>query len=118
MDWYNKIQIAENWQYAFEKMASIVAREEIDLQEYEKKKDHNPTAVLIRKEKISHYKTFMRATKMLIDAQANELSEINKNNASMKYYAEKYEILEKYASSKGIDTSLINYMKKQDFNIL
>lgn len=115
-NWYDKIQISENWQRLFEKYASMIARDENELLEYEKKPDHNTKAVAIRKEKILLAKDFMNATKQLINAQSEELQDMNRKAGMTNYYKDKFEILENFSRQCGVNTELLPYLKKKDFN--
>lgn len=115
MNIYDKILISQEWLLQFETIVKMKSRDELELQEYEKKPDHNPKAVAIRREKLQADKNFINITKKLIDAQAHELKELQNKASLSKYYKDKYDILEKYSRSKGIDTELTNYMRKSDF---
>lgn len=115
MNIYDKTLISQEWLLQFELIVKMKARDEAELFEYSKNTNHNPKAVAIRQEKLQADKNFINITKKLIDAQAHELQELHNKASLANYYKDKYDILEKYSRSKGIDTELTNYMRKSDF---
>jgi len=119
---YEKILLAEQWQEQFLLINKMIARDQIELNEYEKKENHNPKAVAIRKEKIEIIKNFIELTKAIIEAQSDELQTLNKKAKLTKYFEEKYKKLEKYATycsinNRKIDMEILPYIHENDYRI-
>jgi hypothetical protein len=117
MDYYTQISIASNWEESLDVIARIIARDRLELADYEKKGDHNKKAVEIRKEKLDKLENFVRLTITLIDTQASLLEKANGAGSSLSRLYTRYQRLEQYAISKGCDMSLFDLMTDRDFGI-
>jgi hypothetical protein len=111
------ILIAENWNDSWQDIHYLIARMEKDLAEYKAKPDVNQKAVEIRAETIRRIKRFIDLTGDLVTEQAEMLKKERGLGYKHKKLLEDYAILKAYAQSKGLDTSLLPYMKIRDFNI-
>jgi hypothetical protein len=117
MDYYSQISIAANWEESLDVIARMIARDRLDLADYEKKDDHNKKAVQVRKEKMERLEQFVRLTITLIDTQATLLEKANSAGSSLNRLYTRYQRLEQYAISKGCDMSLFDLMTDRDFGI-
>lgn len=119
---YDKILLAEQWQDIYITINKMVARDQIEVNEYEKKENHSTKAVAIRREKNEIIKNFIELTKAIIEAQSDELQTLNKKAKLTKYFEEKYKKLEKYATycsinNRKIDMEILPYIHENDYRI-
>lgn len=112
-----QIMLAEQWFAQYENYLRMLARDEAELQEYQQRPDANMKAVEVRKEKIQRGKNFAETTRTLIELQAELLKENNNAYKALVALRDKYQILEAFAQSKGIDLTLLPYLTKRDFNL-
>lgn len=119
---YDKILLAEQWQDIYITINKMVARDQIEVNEYEKKENHSTKAVAIRREKNEIIKNFIELTKQVIEAQSEELQTLNSRAGLAKYFEEKYKKLEKYATycsnnNRKIDIELLPFIQENDYRI-
>lgn len=111
------ILIAQEWNDSWEDIHYLIARMEKDLNEYKAKPEANPKAVSTRSEILARIKKFVTVTGDLVTEQAEMLKSNQGITYKHKRLLEEHTVLKAYAHSKGIDLSLLPYMKVRDFNI-
>lgn len=111
------ILLAESWNESWQDIHYLVARMEKDLAEYKAKPDANQKAVEIRAETIRRINRFIDLTGDLVSEQAEMIKKERGLGYKHKRLLEEHAILKAYAQSKGVDISLLPYMKIRDYNI-
>lgn len=114
---YQDIAIAERFFDAHEKVIKKVVRNQNNLDTYKAKEDANQKAVQARQIDLEIDKRYIDASTELIDRQREMLEENDTYKRLYKQLLQKHEILKKYAESKGVDTSLTDYMFLKDFTL-
>lgn len=111
------ILIAQQFEESWDDIHRLIGTMKRDLAKYAEKPDANATYIAIQKETIARVEKFVHATADLVDEQSEMLKATKGLNYKHKRLLEEHETLKAYARSKGLDLSLIPYMKIRDFNI-
>jgi hypothetical protein len=112
----HSLLISEDFKDAWKDIHYLLHRMEKDLASYAGKEGANQTTVNIKNETIKRVKKFVEAAGALVEEQAEMLEKTNGLHRKHKKLNEDYFILHRYAKSKGLDVTLLDYMTVKDFN--
>lgn len=107
--------MAAAWQESLQVMLRMVARDTKELEEYAAKPDANQKAVSIRRERLQITSRFLELTVELLDAQKEEIADSRRRAHLLRHAQQELEKIRAYGASKGLDLSLLPYMRVTDF---
>ena len=111
--------IADRWRTASDAFNAATAKNINNLTNYINAKETNPHYNEKRAEGMKYNiqvsENFIDATDDLLEAQSNLLQQAEIMKTQLRILKERYETLRLYASEKGCDLELFQYMNKSDF---